>query len=257
MSTRQPSHVIPRFQQLLKYLDRLIACQSLFVVEIFVLLLIMINSAQAATPADPLEPINRPILHFNSAMDALVFKPLGKTYQQLMPAAARKGFGNMLNNLNDIQVIASDLLQLKFKQGFSDLGRFTVNSTLGVAGLFDVATTKFGLQKNDEDFGTALAHWNIGSGPYMVLPIIGPTTLRESIAQSLGSQIPVNPILESRNSEVRDKLIILGIAHARAKYLPLDDLVIGDKYIFVRDMYLQNLNYRNGEHTLDVSFSEF
>lgn len=248
---------IPRFEQLMKYSEKLAAYPSIFLLGVLAVLLLVQNTAQAATPNDPLEAINRPIMHFNTAIDTVLFKPLGRTYQQLMPRVAKKRVGNVFSNLDDIRVIASDLLQLKFGQALSDTGRFTINSTLGLAGLFDPASSEFGLEKHDEDMGKVMASWNIPQGPYLVLPFAGPSTLRETLAVGIESQLNLTPLLTSENSQIRDKLLIVGAAHGRAALLPLEDMIVGDRYTFIREMYLQNLDYRHGQENLEVSFSDF
>lgn len=257
MSTFNSKASIPRFKPLMEYSEKLVACHTLFLLKVLVVLLLMLNTAQAATPNDPLEVINRPIMHFNTAIDTVLLKPLGRTYQQLMPRIAKKMVGNMFSNLDDIRAVASDLLQLKFRQALSDTGRIAINSTLGLGGLFDIATTEFGLEKHDEDIGTALANWNVSPGPYLVLPFVGPSTLRETLAMTIEGQLDINPLLTTDNSQVADKLLLLGAMHGRASLLPIEDMIIGDKYTFVREMYLQNLNYRNGLNNPELSFSDF
>ncbi|MFT7294197.1 MAG: phospholipid-binding lipoprotein MlaA [Pseudohongiellaceae bacterium] len=122
----------------------------------------------------------------------------------------------------------------------SDTARFTINSTIGLAGHFDPAPAEFGLEKHDEDIGTALAHWNAPQGPYLVLPFVGQSALRETLATTIEYQLDLYPLVRSGNRQVTDKLLALGAAHGRASLLPIEG--IGDKYLFVRDMYLQNLN---------------
>lgn len=248
---------IPRFKQLVKHSDKLAAYPSLFLLGVIAVLLLMQNTAQAAAPNDPLELINRPIMHFNTVIDTVLVKPLGRTYQQLMPRAAKKRVGSVFSNLDDIRVIASDLLQFKFGQALSDTGRLTINSTLGLVGLFDVAASVFGFEKHDEDIGTAMASWNIPQGPYLVLPLLGPSTLRETLAMGIEAKLELYPLVATGNSEIGDKLLIVGAAHGRAALLPFESMIVGDRYTFIREMYLQNLDYRHGIDDLEISFSDF
>jgi len=248
---------ILRFKYFMEYSGKLIGHVILIILGVLAALLLTLNTAHAVTLNDPLEAINRPIMHLNTAVDTVVFKPVARTYQQLIPRVAKQRVGNFFSNLGDIRVIASDLLQLEFTQALSDTGRFTINSTIGLAGLFDPAAAEFGLAKHEEDIGTALAHWNVPQGPYLVLPFVGPSTLRETLATALESRLDLYPLVSSANRQVTDKLLVLGAAHGRARLLPIEEMIVGDKYLFVRDMYLQNLNYRNGSDNQDVSFSDF
>lgn len=257
MSAFKSQASIPRFKYLLEFSEKLARHFRRTLLGALAVLLLMLNTANAATPNDPLEAINRPIMHFNTTIDTVVLKPVARTYQQLMPRVAKKRVGNFFSNLGDIRVIASDLLQLKFGQALSDTERFAINSTIGLAGLFDPAAAEFGLEKHDEDIGTALAHWNVPQGPYLVLPFVGPSTLRETLATTMESQFDLYPLVSSDNRQVADKLLVLGAVHGRASLLPVEDMIIGDKYLFVRDMYLQNLNFRNGLENAQVGFSDF
>jgi phospholipid-binding lipoprotein MlaA len=154
--------------------------------------IIIILTAAALTacatnnPADPLEPMNRGIYKFNNAVDKAVIKPVARGYKAVVPTVGRIMISNFFSNLDDINVTANDLLQLKLVQGFSDGIRFFVNSTLGVFGLIDVASVG-DLKKHHEDFGQTLGYWGVGNGPYLVLPILGPSTLRDGVGDYIDS----------------------------------------------------------------------
>ncbi|MEM7293776.1 MAG: VacJ family lipoprotein, partial [Pseudomonadota bacterium] len=127
---------------------------------------------------DPWESWNRSVYSFNEGLDRLILKPVAQTYREYTPQFIQTGIGNFLSNLGDILVIINDLLQLKFEQAGQDMSRFLLNSTVGLFGFFDVASP-IGLPKHDEDFGQTLGYWGVDSGPYLVLPFFGPSTLRE------------------------------------------------------------------------------
>ena len=131
-----------------------------------------------ADPADPYESFNRASYGFNSAIDKAVLKPIAKGYDAIIPNPAKVGISNFFSNIGEIPTIVNDMLQGKFLDSLSDSGRFIINSTLGLAGFIDVATD-LGLEENDEDFGQTLGVWGFESGAYLVLPFLGPTTVRE------------------------------------------------------------------------------
>src|SRR5512146_115786 len=136
--------------------------------------------ASAGNPRDPLEPINRGIYHFNDTVDHVLFKPAAEVYRGVLPQFVRTGVSNFFSNINDVIVALNNLLQGKFLNAASDVGRIAVNSTAGLLGVIDVAT-EVGLEKHNEDFGQTLGYWGIGDGPYLVLPFLGPSDLRDSL----------------------------------------------------------------------------
>ncbi len=209
----------------------------------FALVVAALLSGCAATPGrdprDPLEPFNRSVSAFNSALDTALIKPAAQAYTKVVPRPVRAGVNNFFGNLGDISVMFNNLLQGKFDNAASDFGRLTMNSTFGIFGLVDVAT-ELGIPKHDEDFGQTLGKWGIGPGPYLVLPLFGPTTTRDA----LGS-IPdgyLNPANYIEDEAARWSLFGLGIVNTRANLLKatniLEEAAI-DKYIFTRDALLQ------------------
>lgn len=194
-----------------------------------------------ATPAnnyDPLEPVNRPIYKFNEVSDRYVLKPVAKGYDYVTPGFVKKGVSNFFNNIDDIFTAANGLLQGKPKQAGSDTARVLLNSTLGLAGLFDVASS-VGLQKHDEDFGQTLGYWGVGSGPYLMLPLLGPSTLRD--ASKYPIDFYVSPTGQIESVPVRNSLRALNIVDKRTRLFRFDSLIEDalDPYAFVRDAYLQ------------------
>jgi len=193
-------------------------------------------SAPVVTPVDPYEGFNRSMYGFNMGLDKYLLKPVADGYKFITPNFMQTGVTNFFNNLKGINVVLNDLLQGKFEQSASDLGRFTTNSTIGLLGLFDVATD-LGLQQNVEDFGQTLAVWGVNQGPYLVLPVLGPTTLRDGggivldKAANPGSYVPGTGIIEGINER----------ANAEGALNFIDEAAL-DPYVFTRESFLQ---YRN------------
>jgi phospholipid-binding lipoprotein MlaA len=195
-------------------------------------------STKASNPADPLESVNRSIYKFNDTVDKAVIKPVARGYKAVMPTAGRVMVSNFFSNLDDVVVTFNDLLQFKLVQGFSDGMRFLVNTTLGVFGLIDVASVG-GLKKHDEDFGQTLGKWGVGNGPYLVLPILGPSTLRDSAG--LYADGYVSPMYQMQNMRARNQAYMVRGVNRRAELLDqekvLNEAMI-DPYVFLRDAYL-------------------
>ncbi|WP_051971571.1 VacJ family lipoprotein [Massilia sp. 9096] len=188
-------------------------------------------------PADPLEPLNRATWRFNDALDRTVAKPVARGYNKVVPSPIRTGVSNFFSNLGDVTVAFNDFAQGRFKDGMSDVTRFAVNSTFGVLGLFDVAG-KSGIQKHDQDFGLTLGHYGVPTGPYLVLPLFGPSTFRDAAGTGVDQYIaPANQM----DPAWRNSLWGVNFVSARARYLDATNLLEQaalDKYLFVRDAWL-------------------
>lgn len=191
-------------------------------------------------PKDPFESFNRGAYKFNDALDKAVLKPVAKGYNTVMPAPARTGLSNFFSNLNDVTVAANDLLQFKVKQAASDTGRILVNTTVGVLGLIDVATP-IGLEKHNEDFGQTLGYWGVGSGPYLMLPFLGPSSVRDSVG--LYADTMTSQTSRIKHVAVRNEVYLTNFVVKRASLLDeekvIDEAAI-DRYSFIRDAYLQH-----------------
>jgi phospholipid-binding lipoprotein MlaA len=245
----------PRFNAVLDLLLGKLSNSLSIALMVALIVVLGTSTAQAATDQDPLERVNRVTHKFNTVVDGLFIKPLAKSYDLLTPSFAKKGIRNIFSNLDDVKVTVNDVLQLKFDQAAADFGRFAINSTVGVGGLFNVAGQAFGLKKNREDFGQTLAHWNVGAGPYLVLPFFGPSTLRDSFGLALDSLIEPIPNIahvETRNAAYAGKTI-----ERRANLLSFDELMSGDSYVFIREYYLQYRDYLNEDGMVAVVFDEF
>lgn len=219
-------------------------------VAMILVLLIVSGCATTSPDKDPYENMNREILDFNLSSDKYVLKPIAKGYSKI-PSPIRNGIGNALSNLREPYTILNDLLQGKFRKAGRDTGRFVINSTLGLLGLADVAT-EMDLPRQREDFGQTLAVWGVPSGPYLVLPFLGPSNLRDAfgLVPTYAGADPVN--LNSPERYYATGLRFIGV---RANLLPFDDVfeLQPDKYLFLREAYRQRraMLISDGELSVD------
>jgi phospholipid-binding lipoprotein MlaA len=224
----------------------------------FFALVALVASGCASTPADqraehdPWENLNRGLYKFNDTVDRVTLKPIAKGYEKVIPAPVRRSVTNFSRNLATPGSALNSFLQGKGTDGMSELSRFLVNSTFGIAGLFDVARHA-GLEPKREDFGQTAAVWGIPSGPYVVVPFLGPRTLRGALTQPL--DVFVDPLYHYDDSSVRTKVWALRLIDLRARVLPLEDLVqdSNDPYVSVRESYLQNREFEiyDGDPPMD------
>ena len=194
-------------------------------------------------PGDPFEPVNRVVFKFNDGLDTYVARPVAQGYQKVTPQPLRTAVSNFFSNLGDLSNAANALLQLKITDATEDLVRFAFNSTFGLGGLLDWATPA-GLPKHHQDFGLTLGHWGVPSGPYLVLPLFGPSTVRYSMG--LVVDVKFNP-LNYMEPALRNPLYILQFVSVRSDLLGATDLLQQaalDKYSFVRDAYTQQRKAR-------------
>ncbi|MCS6995539.1 MAG: VacJ family lipoprotein [Casimicrobiaceae bacterium] len=203
------------------------------------LLLAGCASFRAASPGDPLEPINRGLYSFNATFDHYLFRPIARAYDHVTPTPVKQGVANVFQNMADAQSAINSALQGKGKKAGDDLGRVLINTTFGLGGIFDHASA-LGLERGNEDFGQTLGHWGLGPGPYLVLPFLGPTTLRD-----LGGRLvdgPLDPLGYLSPVSARNALQGLRFVDARVQLFPFDQLLAQaalDKYTFTRSAYLQ------------------
>lgn len=207
---------------------------------------------------DTFEGYNRAMFAFNEAVDRAVVKPTAQVYRRVLPDVVINSIGNFFSNLNDVVVLVNDLLQFKLHQATMDGGRIVANTTFGVAGLFDVAT-RLELPKHREDFGQTLGYWGIGDGPYLVLPLLGPSTVRDSFG--LVGDYLTNPITWLSDSEpVSWSLWGLDAINRRSSLLRIERALAGeqiDPYAFQRVSYLQmRRNLVNDGQGTPPSFEE-
>jgi phospholipid-binding lipoprotein MlaA len=197
------------------------------------------NPNQVPDPRDPLEPYNRLVYRFNLTLDTFLMQPVAKGYRAVTPEPVDRGITNFFDNIADVTSMANNILQFKMSRAGSDLGRLFINSTVGALGFIDVATN-VGLPSYKEDFGQTLGYWGIAPGPYVVLPLLGPSSVRDSIG--LAGDVVTDPLINVREDEIHWGLVSLRVVDRRADLLTageiLDDAAI-DPYTFLRDAYLQ------------------
>jgi phospholipid-binding lipoprotein MlaA len=195
-----------------------------------------------AKPGDPLEPMNREIFKFNDAADKYVARPIATGYVKVTPAPIRTAISSFFSNIGDIGNFANNLLQLKITDASEDLMRLAINSTFGIGGLIDWATAA-GLPKHNQDFGLTLGHYGVPSGPYLVLPLLGPSSVRDST--SWIASYPLSPGTYL-STEASVSMFVVQFVSARADLLGATDILSQaalDKYAFVRDAYTQRRQY--------------
>jgi phospholipid-binding lipoprotein MlaA len=188
---------------------------------------------------DPLEPLNRGIYQFNEAVDKAAIKPVAQAYKEVLPQPVRTGVANFFSNLDDVLVLLNDLLQFKLEQAASDFSRVVWNTTVGIAGLIDVGS-KMDLEKHNEDFGQTLGYWGIGDGPYLMLPILGPSNLRDTAGRVVDWQFDL--VTNYYDVPVRNTATVVKVVDTRSRLLQTDkilDEAAIDPYVFMRDAYLQ------------------
>lgn len=195
--------------------------------------------ATGGDPRDPLEPMNRGIYKFNDAADKAVLKPVAQGYKAVVPSPVRTGVSNFFSNIDDVLVAVNNVLQFKLNDAASDVGRVISNTVFGVAGVFDVATG-WGMPKHNEDFGQTLGAWGIGDGPFLMLPLLGPSNVRD--ASGLLIYYKLDPVVNLNNVAARNSLTALRFVDKRARLLDaekvLDEAAL-DPYTFLRDAYIQ------------------
>jgi phospholipid-binding lipoprotein MlaA len=213
-----------------------------FFLKIPVVILLSMGLLGCATNGDrrdPLEPLNRGIYKFNDVVDRTVLKPVATGYREVTPDPVRTAVGNFFSNLDDALVLLNDLFQFKLEQAASDFSRLVWNTTAGIAGLIDVATP-MELPKHNEDFGQTLGYWGIGNGPYLVLPLFGPSTLRDTVGLAVDSRF--DPVWQHTPVDERNTAVTIHTVDGRSRLLDaekvLDEAAI-DRYVFLRDAYLQ------------------
>ncbi|MDH5432991.1 MAG: VacJ family lipoprotein [Gammaproteobacteria bacterium] len=215
------------------------------------------QETSAENKDDPWENWNRGVYSFNKVMDENIAKPATNVYKAITPDFMETGFSNVFSNLGDVSNMVNNLLQGKLLDSLSDLGRLVVNSTFGVGGLFDFASD-MGMTKHDEDFGQTLGAWGVGSGPYMMLPFIGPSTLRDTAALPADSK--TDPVNQTEHIPTRNTALTFELLDKRAGLMQYEDALkdVIDEYAFIRDIYLQNRKYKvlDGELPLDEECEE-
>ena len=227
--------------QWLGRLSRALACLSLAILPI----------AAHAAEDDPWEGFNRAMFRFNDTLDTYALKPVAKGYQAVTPQFLEDGIHNVFGNIGDVGNLANDLFQAKFHDAGVDTSRLIFNTSFGLLGFFDVAT-QMGLQRNDEDFGQTTGYWGVDSGPYLVLPFFGPSTVRDA-----GGMVPesfLGPYPYIDHVPTRNVTRAVDVVDTRANLLSAEKLITGDKYVFIRNAYLQNREFKVKDGEVEDDF---
>lgn len=212
---------------------------GLFLLWVIALLQGCATTQVSQDPRDPWETTNRRVYAFNDAVDAAVARPVAQGYEKVVPSPVRTGVSNFLSNLSDVWTLANSVLQLKPQVAAETLMRVNINTFFGLGGLLDIAS-EMRIPHHREDFGQTLAVWGVPSGPYVVLPLLGPSTVRDTAA--LGADMGVDVPGRIWNSNTSSSLTVLRVVDTRASLLKTVDAVRAaalDPYSFVRDAYLQ------------------
>ena len=199
-----------------------------------------VQAAATVSHSDPWEAVNRVTFSFNDKLDTWVLKPGAQGYDAVTPDPVQGLVSNFFQNLGEIRNLTNELLQFRFKDAGVTTVRFVLNSTVGMLGLLDVGTA-VGLEYNYQDFGLTLARWNVPSGPYVVLPLFGPRTLRSTAG--LYPDMQLDPIDHIGSRSDRLALRTADVVSLRAQLLKQEGLVVGDRYTFIRDAYLQRRDF--------------
>ena len=197
---------------------------------------LILLSASIAEANDPFEDINRKVWAFNEFLDNNLAKPTAEIYTSLAPNFVEVGMSNFFRNINELDNTANQLLQGHPVLALNDFTRFLINSTIGLGGFIDVGT-RIGLQRHDEDFGQTLGTWGVSTGPFLMLPLYGPTTPRGLAGKSVSSVLGGTFAIEE--DDVKLGITALDALETRARYLEVEPLIIGDRYSFIRNSYLQ------------------
>ena len=213
--------------------------------------LIVFSQDSESNNIDPFEDINRIVFNISDDLDQAVLRPAAEFYSEYTPLFLKNGITNVFSNLSEVDTIVNQLLQGKVRYAAQDTGRFVINSTVGVAGFFDIAG-RAGLEKHDEDFGQTLGFWGVPSGFYLFVPFLGPTTLRDMLAKPTSWFLSGNFSVSDEEASIF--LNVLDVIETRERLLIAENLIVGDKYDFVRDAYLQSREYLAADGEIEDDF---
>tara|TARA_A200000113_G_scaffold54818_2_gene45793 strand:+ start:908 stop:1636 length:729 start_codon:yes stop_codon:yes gene_type:complete len=215
------------------------------------LALIVFSQESERNNIDPFEDINRIVFDISDDLDQAVLRPTAEFYSEYTPLYLKNGITNVFSNLSEVDTIVNQLLQGKVWYAAQDTGRFVINSTVGIAGFFDIASSA-GLEKHDEDFGQTLGYWGVPSGFYLFVPFLGPTTLRDMLAKPTSWFLSGNFSVSDEEASIF--LNALDVIETRERLLIAENLIVGDKYDFVRDAYLQSREYLAADGEIEDDF---
>ena len=203
---------------------------------------------------DPLEDRNRSIYAFNENLDEAIIEPAADGYAYIIPNFLQKGLNNFFDNINYPITIINQVLQGNIEKSLQDTLRFSVNTSIGIFGFFDPASS-MGLPEHDEDFGQTLDVWGVPHGPYLMLPVLGPSSLRDTVAMIPDAFLSPSILIDHEPTVY--SLKFLDLIDTRARYLGLESIVIGDEYLFLKDAYYQNREYESSDGEVEDDFDSF
>ena len=201
-------------------------------------------SLNISATQDPFEDLNRKIWAFNESLDDNFAKPTAEIYTNITPDFIEIGITNFFRNINELDNTANQLLQGKPMYAMNDFARFVINTSVGVLGFIDVAS-KMGLERHDEDFGQTLGSWGVSKGPFLMIPLYGRSTPRSLAGRSVSSVLSGTFAIEE--TDVRIGVTALDALETRARYLEVETLIFGDRYSFIRDSYMQYLDFESSD----------
>ncbi|MES2820859.1 MAG: VacJ family lipoprotein [Pseudomonadota bacterium] len=213
--------------------------------------LVLLAPVVQAAEEDPWEGFNRAMFSFNDTLDTYALKPLAQGYETITPEFLQDGIHNVFGNIGEVGNLSNNLLQGKLHNAGVDTSRLIFNTSFGVLGFFDVAD-KMGLRRSDEDFGQTLGAWGLASGPYLVLPLMGPSTVRDTAGAIPDSYLQPYPHME--HIPTRNVTRSVALIDMRASLLSAERMISGDKYLFVRNAYLQNREFRVKDGQVEDDF---
>ena len=211
----------------------------------------LVPVAVQAAEDDPWEGVNRAIFRFNDVVDTYTLKPIAQGYQYIAPQFVEDGVHNFFNNIGDVGNLANNVLQAKPAAAGTDTARLIFNTTFGLLGFIDVGT-HMGLQRSDEDFGQTLGYWGVPSGPFVMLPLLGPSTVRDTVA--IYPDNYTRPYRYIDHVPTRNSAMGVDIIDTRASLLSAEKMITGDKYTFIRNAYLQNREFKVKDGQVEDDF---
>lgn len=226
--------------------------------HILIALFMFCSLQVSASEDDPWEGWNRKVFTFNEVADKYLLKPVASGYRYITPDFVDTGVSNLFSNLGEPFIVVNDVLQFKLLQALSDTGRFLINSTVGIVGLFDVASM-IGLEKHNEDFGQTFGYWGFDTGPYMMLPFFGPSTVRDAsglVSTFLAPVSDLEPLGYIQDDVVYWSANGIKYTDIRADLIPQEDMITGDRYSFIRNLYLQRREYLVSDGEVEDDFGD-
>ena len=216
---------------------------------------LIIAEEEKNVDADPFEDINRVVFNVSDSLDEVLLKPTAQIYSEYTPLFLKDSVTNFFHNISEIDTVINQLLQGKPKLAAQDSLRFLINTTVGVGGIFDVAS-RMGLKRHEEDFGQTLGYWGVSSGPYVFIPFIGPSTVRDVFGIPLSWYVSGSFAIEDDKTKV--VFSFLDVIETRERILAAENLIIGDKYEFTKDVFLQSREHSVKDGQVEDEFlSEF